>query len=437
VAVYARLLRVDEATGAIAFQFVRGMSLLPDRDVPRDIGMWRWRPQDPHTFRLTEGPYFKTGEAFENAPARDACDPSIMTATVPLPNHRKLLGELAAYRRGANLFLINDANFANKEVGIWHCQNVTFDGISFYASLGMVFLSSDLDHLRINGCRIGLPPGLTVADRPLAAASDGYHFHETQGFILFENNEIALTDDDPISMKDGVWRDVRATGKTTLRTGPGFAAGDTIQLYRCDFSPLAVMKVAASENGLTTVDRPLPADLPEKFLAQNTREHTDNWIIRNNDLHDYYGRLMLYTPHGIVEGNSVENSYVHIGASCAGFDNAGIASDIVVRDNLFLDTTADTSIWGADSRQPVFKNVVFVNNSFIRQPLRLNNTGEALIVENYFESMPEKDKAATAIEYFRSQDATIEDNWQAGAPEFGLNPGKSTMKAGSDNHAIP
>jgi len=428
VGVYARILKLNEATGDVSFQFVRGCDLAPDRDVPDTISMWRWRPQDPKTFRLCPGPYFKTGEVFTAKPVRDPSDRSIMTTTLK-PGQGKLLEQLAAFQKGTNLFLINNARFENKVVSLYNCEHIIFDRINFYACLGMVFLSSDLNHLQVSHCKIGLPPGVTVADRPLAAGADGYHFHETQGCILFEDNEIALTDDDPISIKDGVWRDVSAVSTNSLKTGKGFKTGDQIVIYGYDFSPLGGGTVVSSSDGIVTLDQPLPADLPAKFLAMNLAQHTYNWIIRNCYFHDYYGRLMLYTPHGIAEGNTIMGSYFHLGASCANFDSSGISSNVVVRNNLFIDTFADTGIWGSESQLPVFKNIVLANNSFIGRELRLNNTGDAWVVNNYFEIHPgTKEKDLMAVYCLRSQQATIENNCQAGNSlgSFQLDLGKNT-----------
>ncbi len=195
--------------------------------------MWRWRPHNPKTLRIGEGPYFQTGWAFPSRPTRDPHDASILAGRV----RGELIPKLETYRQGANFFMINNARFENTSVGLDESEQVTFDHVNFYATLGMVFLAGEVNHVRVAHCKIGLPPGLTAADRPLASGADGYHFHQTQGDILFEDNEIELTDDDPITIKDGVIRDVSALGDDTLKLYE-VSPGDEIQLYHWDFSPI-------------------------------------------------------------------------------------------------------------------------------------------------------------------------------------------------------
>lgn len=401
VGVYARLLSLDTATGDARFQFVNGRDLSPDRGVPATIGMWRWRPHDPKTLRITEGPYFKTGEAFEQPPQRDPSDPSILTGRLK----RDLIGKLEAYRQGANFFMINNARFENSSVGLESSEHITFEHVNYYATLGMVFLSGEENHVQVLHCKIGLPPGLTAADRPLASGADGYHFHETQGDILFEGNEEALTDDDPITIKDGVFRDVAVADNNALTLKAG--AGDEIALYNWDFSPLPYHgHVVQMQDGKAQMAEPLPDNLPKSFIALDLRHHTNNWILRDNHLHDYYGRLLLCTAHGLITGNVIEGSYLHLGASNASFDNAGISSAVTVYNNLLDQTYADTGIWGWDSTYPVFQNIVFYQNSFMGKNLTIRNAGAPWIVGNYFEPGPESDAPRNAASPAVSIDQT-------------------------------
>lgn len=437
VAVYARILSLDPSTGDARFQFVNGRDLSPDRTVPKDISMWRWRGHDPRTLRIGHGPFFNTGAAFEKRPVRDAGDPSILTGTV----RHSYIGMLEKYREGPNFFLINNSRFQNTPVGIWNCEQVTFDRVNFYASLGMVFLSSELDHLSVTNCKIGLPPGLTAADRPLAAGADGYHFHEMRGCLLFENNEIALTDDDPISIKAGVWRDIKPAGPASVVLHDAHP-GDEFVFYRWDFSPLDFeATVLKMEGGIARLDRNLPANPPASFIAQDAKHPTANWIIKDSYLHDYYGRLLLCAPHGLITGNEIHDSYVHLGANDAPFDSAGIASQVCAVNNLFVNTDVDTGIWGASSTYPVFRDVAIVNNSFIGRGLSLGNAGAPLVCGNYFENHPENARKATtkwiAVSLAHCTNPLVMGNEElsSGAQKFDL---KSTQTEGmtDENNSV-
>lgn len=413
VAVYARILSLDTATGDARFQFVNGRDLSPDRTVPADISMWRWRGHDPRTLRLGHGPFFETGKAFEKFPVRDAKDPSILIGRIK-PSY---IATLEEYRKGPNFFLINNARFQNTPVGLWGCEQITFDRVNFYASLGMVFLSGEVNHLRVTGCRIGLPPGLTAADRPLASAADGYHFHDTQGCVLFENNEIALTDDDAISIKDAVWRDIKAAGPDAV-TIKGAHPGDEFEFYRWDFSPLDFRAtVLEASDGKARLDRNLPANLPGSFLAMKTGNHTYDWIIRDSYLHDYYGRLLLCAPHGLITGNEFNDTYLHLGANNAIFDSSGIASQITLVNNLFVNADVDSCIWGAASSYPVFQGMAWSRNSFEGGSIRISNAGAPLVWENYFEkpAAPRKPSETwSAVTLSRCSQPSMVDNVELG-----------------------
>ena len=423
VGVYARILDLDTTTGRVRFQFVNGRDLSPDRTVPASIAMWRWRPHDPKTLRIGNGPYFQTGDAFAQKPQRDPNDASILEGEL----RPKMIPKLDEYRRGPNFFMVNNARFENTSVDLTNSEHITFENVNYYATLGMVFLSSEENHIRVAHCKIGLPPGLTAADRPLASGADGYHFHDTQGDVLFENNEIELTDDDPITIKDGVIRDVSASGSSTLRISHDVAKGDGVQLYKWDFTPIDYQgHIVTLNRGEAQMDRPLPADLPKTFVATNRRHHTDNWIVRDCWMHDYYGRLLLCTPHGMVAGNIIEHSWLHLGASVASFDSSGISSYVTVYNNMLVDTAADTGIWGWGSKYPVFQGITFYENSFIGQGLKIGNAGSPWAVNNYFEARePKKPDGKIGTASVKLEEAispTVIHNAQlAGQPgEFGL-----------------
>jgi hypothetical protein len=421
VGCYARILDVDQASGTVRFQFVHGRDLTPDPKVPH-VSLWRWRSYDPKTLRILNGTgmFFQTNEVFRNGMTRDASNPSILVGQT---GNAKMLAAFEKYRQGANLLMVNNSDFKNTSVSLWdHCSQVTFDGVNFYATLGMVFLSSEYDHMHITHCRIGLPPGETAADRPLASGADGFHFHENYGYTLFDHNEITLTDDDPISIKDGIWRDVKVVDAQTIQI-KDFHVGEEIELYRNDLSPLNyTAKVTAVSGGNITVDKPLPAGLPPIFLAQNHRERSFNWVLRDSYFHDYYGRFLVYTPWARITNNLITRSYLHIGTGAASFDGGGISSHVLVDNNILVDTNADTGLWGIDSSYPVFQYISFVGNAFIGRGLSLNNSGDALVVKNYFENVVSNNNGTTALSVHHSLDLQITGNIQVGIglTTFGL-----------------
>jgi hypothetical protein len=438
VGCYAKILDVDPTSGTVRFQFLNGRDMTPDRKVPLTISMWRWRSIDPKTYRILGGTnmFFNTWELFRATTHRDPGDPSILIGET---HNARMLDAFEKYREAQNFLLVNNSDFKNTSVSMWvHCSQITFDHVNFYATLGMVFLASDYDHLQVTHCRIGLPPGETVVDRPFASGADGFHFHENLGHTLFEDNEITLTDDDPISIKDGIWRDVTAIDGQTLKIND-FNVGEEIELYHNDLSPLNYTgQVTAAGHGTITVDPPLPADLPMTFLAQNHRERSFNWVLKDSYFHDYYGRFLVYTPWARITGNLITKSYLHIGTGAASFDGGGISSHVLVDNNILIETAADTGLWGVSSTYPVFQDITFADNSSIRCALSLNNTGNALVAGNYYESVTGQDSGTSAISIHVSTNPQVIGNVQAGMglTAFALKTQKTDGLQATDNRVM-
>ncbi len=99
----------------------------------------------------------------------------------------------------------------------------------------------------------------------------------------------------------------------------------------------------------------------------------------------------------MITGNVIQRSWLHLGASNASFDNAGISSYVTVYNNTLVDTSADTGIWGWGSTYPVFQGITFFQNSFIGQGLRLGNAGGPWVVENYFEMRTPQDAKTNPV----------------------------------------
>ena len=387
VGVYAKLLDVDPATQIVKAQLVNGRNGAPDPVIPSRASWWRWRPHDPKTLRISEaGPRFNSDSYAERPVADPASGPGVIRFKLKEDAQNKLWDALKAYKAGPNFYVINNADFSANAVSLTGSSHVTFEHMNYYATLGMVFLSSGIDHLRVAHCKIGLPPGLTAADRPLSAGADGYHFHEMHGGILFEDNEIALTDDDPISIKDSVWPDVRKVGDDQLALGHPVKSGHPIELLNPDYTSSGFTATVTSVTGdVVTLDRPLPAVVATGSVLMDRSHHTTNWILRGNYLHDYYGRVMLYADHGTVMGNRIHGSFYHIGNSAAYFETAGAARNVIAHRNLFESTAADCSFWGGNRMLPAFHELTWSANSFVGKGLSLNNAADSLVARNIFE----------------------------------------------------
>jgi hypothetical protein len=231
---------------------------------------------------------------------------------------------------------------------------------------------------------------------------------------------------------------VTSPGPNTIHI-KDFHVGEEIELYHNDLSPLNyTAKVTAVNGGDITVDTPLPADLPKTFLAQDHRERSFNWWLKDSYFHDYYGRFLVYTPWARITGNRITKSYLHIGTGAASFDGGGISSHVLVDNNVLMDTNTDTGLWGVDSAYPVFQDITFAGNSFIRHGVNLSNTGNALVADNYFENIAAKDGNPIAISFHHGTSPQAIGNVQAGSglTTFGLTADKTDGLIQADNTVV-
>lgn len=405
VGVYVRLKSLDPQTGVVKAQLVNAHDFSPQPFVPRRASYWRWRPCNPKTLRIGTGPRVGSENYAERPSADPESGPGVIKLRLKDGPDSKLWNDLKAYQAGDNLYTINNADFSSNAVSLMNSSNVTFDHDNYYATLGMVFLSSSFDHLRVTNCKIGLPPGVTARDRPFAAGADGYHFHQTRGSIIFENNEITLTDDDPISIKDNAAVEVSRAGDDRLDVGSapkesrfdhlvddsqkksasGFKIGTPVELLNPDYSETGYQARVTSVDGTTLVlDKPLPAALEKGALLMNRSSHTRDWTIRGNYLHDYYGRVMLYTDYGTVEDNRITHSLYHQGISNAYFEAVGDCGHVITHRNFFDHTTVDSSYWGPPRVVPAFQALTMTTNSFTGKGISLNDAANSLIAGNLF-----------------------------------------------------
>ena len=439
VAFWARILKVDPSSRTLTVRTVKGVDKSPD-SVPDNLSWWRWRPHHPETFRIVDGPSFNNKE-YDGKPIRDSKDPSVWQLKLKPKSDEALWKQLAEFQEGNNFFMVNNASFSNSAFSGADNHHVTLDHLSFHAVLRMVCLFGGTDHLWIKHCRIAPPDGLTVADRPLVSGADGYHFHSCPGYFLFEDNEICLTDDDPISIKSSFYGHMEKVNEHTLqnanKVGKDMIPGVEVELRNPDLSPTGYRsRVEAcdktADGWRITLDKPLPDTAAKGLFLNNLSRNSDNWILRNNYFHDYYGRVMLYTPGGTVENNRFVGTLFRIGTTAAQWETAGVADHILIRNNLFYDTLVAAQLWSFKTPYPIFEAIVFRDNSVVgntakrlgvgppelksngqppRKPgVTFNNTKNTIILGNFFEQTTMAPDGISPITMENSKDVQVLEN---------------------------
>ncbi|GAT33041.1 concanavalin A-like lectin/glucanases superfamily protein [Terrimicrobium sacchariphilum] len=426
---YAKILDLNRETGVVTAQLVNGRDGSPDPIIPSRASYWRWRPHDPVTLRHSEkGPAFRS-DIYAEKPVPDGSGrPGVIVFKAKKKPEDKFWDELKQYVEGDNFYMINNGDFSSNAVSLDFSEDVVFERVNYYATLGMVFLSSDIRRVRVAHCVIGIPPGMTAEDRPLSAGADGYHFHLTQGDIVFENNEVTLTDDDPISIKDSMWGKLKRLDNYTLDVGAkGFTKGDPVELLTPEYESAGYKATVVRADGTKlTLSVALPATIVPGSVLMNRSHHTKNWILRGNYFHDYYGRIMLYTDYGTVVGNRVHDSLYHLGISNAYFEVAGVSRNVVTHRNLFDSTNADTANWGGNATVTVFNQITYSANSFVGGRLLLDQVSGGAMIRNAF-YRKEQSPRGSSIQIKGSRNVVVSDNLQFG-------PGADQFLLKSDNN---
>lgn len=383
--VYARIEKIEPLAGRLQVQYVQGNPLRPDV-VPAGMHHWRWRGVDGTTRELDRRGFLPIKIKSRTVSPTDG---SRWLFTLSNPRSDRVWDSLAKLSASRGLLQVNNAHFGGSGVNLYGgCRHVTFDRVNFYGVMGMVFLTSDFDYLRVSRCIVGLPPGMSAEDRPFAAASDAFHFHSADGgHVIFEYNDVAMVDDDPVSIKDGVYRNVAKRGTRDLEvSGKELRVGSSVELRTTDLEPMFSATIVASDAVTKTIrlDRDVPGDLGQTYHLMNLSRRTNHWVLRGNRIHGLNGRMMLYTGDGTVVGNRFEGVMVHLGFSAADFDNAGRARDIVLQENFVIDGPGDTGVWGAKPTLPVFEDIALISNSLLRSQWKFNHVDQLSVLNNHF-----------------------------------------------------
>lgn len=444
VGMYGQIQSVDATTGKVVVRWVKGAANTPD-PIPTALntnGFWRWRRVSGTTRQNISG----VREWSFSSRTPDPSDASLWTLTFNPTEHPPtnwIWAEFNTMQSAGDLIQVNNARFTSTGLYTERCWHVSFDNVNFHGVAGMAVLNEKSDYVKMTNSRIGLPIGESAFDRPFATGSDGFHFHNSRaGHLQFENNDIGMTDDDPVSLKDQVVMGVEKVAANQLKSD-ALATG-AIELRQNNLLPLsppfnAVITSYNATTDVATLDRDAPGNIGDKFTLLKSYQYSGNYIVRGNNIHDLNGRMMIYAPDGTIANNRISNMYFHIGFSAANFEGSGEPYNIVLANNLLKSTgTGDAAVWGQNPPSPVIDDLGFTNNSFLGASWAINYSASPNFINNYTEKVT--GTAGQGIMHFA--------NHTKFGTAFGnihynpLNPLFATKDAGSDftagaNELIP
>lgn len=306
----------------------------------------------------------------------------------------------------------------NWEIYGVYCENsshVTFEDCIIYSSPGMGFFVHGGHHIQNLNLKVTKRPD---SNRYISTASDHYHVHNSQGYILFDGCDFGYGGDDCINIHDefsvGVTKldSHRLEALTSWKTP--YKKGDFIEFRNSNLSPMnfsaSLTETVFSEDKkrcIMSFDRQLPEVLPEDTVLFWRTYSSANYIIRNCYFHENRARgLALHQKNGLIENCrfyhhsapalQLATGYLP-GKWCEGF---GI-ENLVVRNNTFEGANQSCvrkhmpvihvhtfSPGNMLSKFRIFKDMLFENNRFLSYPgvpLYLTSAQNVTVKDNVFE----------------------------------------------------
>ncbi len=363
-----------------------------------------------------------------------------VTKTAENVLHIKHDGHFRSFENGDTFILrhyVYDTCFAsiNSE-----SKNITFDEISLYGYPGSGFLaSSKASHFQIINSYIGVDPEKKDI-RHTSLGSDAIHIANSDGCFNISNCDISGQGDDALNVHDGLGIVKSVDGNKIQLTANAMylRKGDTLKFRDNKFNETEI-SVEISEleyhNDGTYYDITFTENVSDKigmnYIAYNTSCCSDNYVVRDNYIHENRARgFLLQSSDGLCENNKffkTEMQAIKIIMDISpGLWYEGTGVDrLIIKNNEFemCDFTATgevitigSNIDGKSAVSQPFTNIEITGNTFCEFPKRVlnaNNVNGLIFSSNNIdagENMPKRISSARAFFGKYCSDITFEKN---------------------------
>lgn len=275
-------------------------------------------------------------------------------------------------------------------------KNITFNKVSVYGYPGSGFIANEKSsHFQIIDSYIGADPG--KKDRHTSLGADAIHIVNSDGCFNIANNDISGQGDDALNVHDGlgVVKSVDGDRITLLGNAMYLRQGDVLKFRDEKFNETAAaaeIKELQYHSDGTYYDITFTEDVSGKigtgYIAYNTSCCSDNYVIRNNYIHENRARgFLLQSSNGLCEGNrfyKTEMQAIKIVMDITyGLWYEGTGVDrLIIRNNEFEACdyialgeviTIGSNIDGETATSQPFTNIEITGNKFFDFPQRVLN----------------------------------------------------------------
>ena len=195
-------------------------------------------------------------------------------------------------------------------------RHLTVERETVYSCRGMAHVIDGAEHhTAFRQVRVGPPPG---ERRPISATADAMHVANSLGWVTIEDFSVTLNQDDFSNIHDCTVCGRRIGPRTveiTHQRGNLYfrgRAGDPVEFRNPDFSPFGfTATIVRTDGDVLTLDRDVPADLPEGAVFFN-RARGSNFVRWKNCVLDRtWGRATMmgsnFTFENCVFRNGTES----------------------------------------------------------------------------------------------------------------------------------
>lgn len=292
------------------------------------------------------------------------------------------------------LYLFRHYEYDGTAVYFTKTTHLSLQNITVYSCPGSGFVGrDDVSYFEIDHCKIMKRPGTL---RPISTAVDCMHLGDSQGFFRVTNCEFSGAGDDCINFHDNTAVGVLRENSRTILVSHViegrnyFHEGDLLQFRDLRFVPMdframvvAVCYLPQSQHCRLTLDRDVPEALPFGTIVQNTRYHTDHYILADNHFHSERARgILVHGSTGIIENNffhHIQGAAIQIetGSEARWSEGTGVKDVLFLRNRI---ESCDVNQWQmavvymgvylpkGRTSYPVFQNIVFRENTIVNFP---------------------------------------------------------------------
>lgn len=276
-------------------------------------------------------------------------------------------------------------------------KNITFDGVSVYGYPGSGFYAdSKASHFQIINSYIGVDPA-KKAIHHTSLGADAIHIANSDGCFNIENCDISGQGDDALNVHDGLgWvKEVSGNKIQLVASAIYLRKGDVLKFRDDKFNETDVTAQIAElqfRPAETLYDITFTENIEDKigidYIAYNTSCCSDNYVVRNNYIHENRARgFLLQSSNGLCENNrffKTEMQAIKVVMDISpGLWYEGTGVDrLIIRNNEFLMCdyiatgeviTIGSNIAGATAVSQPFTNIEITDNTFCEFPERVMN----------------------------------------------------------------